>query len=469
MKINRDFAWALAQRGGQLALGYVFFFVLARLLGPDDFGILTLALVWLGFFRVIGDVGLSSALVQRETVTSTQLSSVFFLNAALSVVLAVIGIFSAWLANPAPDVTALPLVVSALSVTLIFSGLSVTQQSLAYRQMRFRFLALRDFWATLAGGIIGISSALLGLGVWALVIQALVTSMVSAAVLWRMPGWSPSFSEFSLKELKPLLGFSVWILAFQVFGYAVRKIDKLLIGTIAGVTVLGYYGLAIKLIFQPAVHFSGALGDYLFPKMSSMQKSSADVRKIYLASVSLALANVFPVLLSMGLFFHFYVTSLLGGQWINAVPILPYVAISAACQCLISPAGPVMKATNRPAWLLGWAILFTSLVVAGCLLGLRHGIAGGAAGIALAYFLGMVLVSLLMGRMLRFGLDYLVLKLIIMAIGGVYALIGYESVSMLPSGYEWVGAFLIGLFGLLYWRTIGLFKKVNFGHFLSQA
>lgn len=469
MKFDRDFAWALTQRGGQLAVGYVFFLVLARLLGPQEFGILSLALVWLGFFRVVGDVGLSSAVIQRETITSNQLSSVFFLNLGLAVGLALLGVMSVWLVNPVPDVTELPLVVSILSMTLILSGMSITQQALAYRKMRFRFLALRDFWAALIGGAVGVTAALLGWGVWALVLQTVVSSLVTAAFLWHAPGWSPRLSEFSLGELKPLLGFGLWILAFQVFGYAVREIDKLMIGAIAGVTVLGYYGLAIKLIFQPVVHFSGALGDYLFPKMSSMQKVVADIRLVYLASLSLAMAKAFPVLLTVGLFVHFYATSLLGAQWAGAVQLVPYVMLSAACQCVISPAGPVLKATNRPAWLLGWGIAFTSLVVGGAVLGLQHGIVQGAAGIAAAYLLGVVLVSLLMRKLLGIELRQLWLILSVLVLGGVCGGLGYAIVTGLPEGYKWLAPLVICVAGLMYWRTIHLFKQVDYTHFVSKA
>jgi len=466
MRFNPDFAWALTQRGGQLVVGYIFFLVLARLLGPQEFGVLTLALIWLGFFRVIG---LSSAVIQRETITSNQLSSVFFLNLGLAAGLALLGVLSVWLVNPAPDVIELPLVVSVLSMTLILSGMSITQQALAYRQMRFRFLAIRDFLAALIGGAVGVSAALLGWGVWALVLQTVVGSLVTAAFHWHSPGWLPRLSEFALGEIKPLLGFGLWILTFQVFGYAVREIDKLLIGAIAGVTVLGYYGLAIKLIFQPAVHFSGALGDYLFPKMSSMQKAVADIRLVYAASTSLVIAKAFPVLLTVGLFFYFYATSLLGAQWAGAVPLMPYVMLSAACQCVISPAGPVLKATNRPAWLLGWAIGFASLVAGGAVLGLRHGIVQGAAGIAAAYLLGVVLISLLMRRLFGMELRELWLILSVLALGGVCGSLGYELVMRLPEDYKWLTPLVICLTGLMYWRTIHLFKQVDYTHFMSKV
>lgn len=374
------------------------------------------------------------------------------------------------LASPVTDVPELPLVVSALSVSLLLSGLSVTQQAIAYRNLSFRFLALRDIWSVVAGGIAGVSAALIGLGFWALVIQALVTPLVSTVFLWSVPKWSPRFSEFSFSEVRPLLGFSIWILLFQIFGYAVREIDKIFIGTIAGVTVLGYYGLAVKLIFQPAVHFSGALGKYLFPKISSMQNSNADIRQIYSASISLALAYVFPLLLVLGLLLYSYATLLLGLQWANAVPLLPYVALSAACQSLISPAGPVMKATNRPALLLGWAVLFTALVVVGCLFGLRHGgIVQAAIGISIAYLLGMVLISLLMRKILGAGSSRLFLIVLVMVIGIMYALIAHTGVTGLQREYKWLGVPMIFFVGFIYWKTIALFKQLDYSHFISRA
>lgn len=78
LNFNHDFSWAMVQRGGQLVVGYFFSLLLARLLGPDEFGIVALALVWLGFFRVIGDIGFSSAVIQSASITSAQLSSIFF-------------------------------------------------------------------------------------------------------------------------------------------------------------------------------------------------------------------------------------------------------------------------------------------------------------------------------------------------------------------------------------------------------
>lgn len=469
MKINKTFLWALAQRTGPAVVNFVFFLVLAKLMGPAQFGLLALAQVWLGGFRVFVNAGLSGAVIQTKTVSDEQLSSVFFLNFGVALLLVLISCGSVWLLPTNPEMSDLPPVVSLMSLTLLVSGFSLVQEALAYREMRFRFLAQRDFHAAVVGGAVGVGLAFNGFGVWSLVAQALVTSLTSTILLWRGARWVPKWSQFSIAGVKPLLGFSLWLLAFQLFAYFVREIDKTIIGVLIGISALGLYTLAHKVILLPTVIFCDAMNSYLFPKLSSIQDDKDDVGRVYSASVALTMSIALPLIFALAMGVHLYGTYALGAEWKGVEEIAPYVAVIAACQSYVSPAGSALKALGRVSLLFRWAIFVFGLLLVGTLAGSYFGLKGIMTGLVAAGLVSTVAVNVLIRHVLgqKSMLKQLLSLYAFLGFGLALAAITVEIIAILHVESMVAGLAVTFFSALIYFLTVVLLLRKSIGHYLN--
>ncbi|MFL5403224.1 MAG: lipopolysaccharide biosynthesis protein [Gemmatimonadales bacterium] len=396
---DKPWAWSVAQQVGRQAASYAVFIVLARLLQPKDFGLVALATAWIGILGVFSDVGFGAALIQRREITPAHLSSTFFLNAGLGLTAAVLGVAASW---PLARVLATPAVqpvVLALSPGFFLNSLSLTHLALAYRDLRFKELAIRDLAAALLGGAVGIVAALRGYGVWSLVAQTLVTSAAGTALLWAMLPWRPAVAEVSGPAIRQLWGYSSKLFSFNLFKYLAQNLDKLLVGVLAGPLVMGLYNFAQKLVVFPVQNFAGAVGNWLFPRLSRVPDREL-VKATYFQTCTMTSLAIFPPLAVVAVVAHAGIPLFFGTKWEAAVPIVPLFALVGAAMTLMALAGSLFKALDRPGWLFNWSVFFSLLIGASLAAGNRWGLIGLAAGMAAAHFIGLSVLDMATQRLL---------------------------------------------------------------------
>jgi O-antigen/teichoic acid export membrane protein len=396
----RPWAWAVAQQAGRQSASYLVFVVLALLLTPHDFGVVSLAASWVALLSVFGELGFGAALVQRSEIRPGHLSTTFVLNLGAGAVLTLVGVA---IAGPlarffhAPE--AAP-VLAVLSAGFILNAPSLTQAALAQRELRFRQLALRDTASAVVGGVTGILLALAGWGVWSLVAQTLTTTVVGTALLWRLSPWRPHLSEVSLERAGELWGYSSKIFWFNVFKYFAQNCDRLLVGYLAGPVLLGVYTFAYRLVVSPVATSIGAIGNYLFPRFARLQHDRSGVREVYLRTTGAAMSVLLPVLALAVVTAPAAVPVLFGSRWAGSVILIQLFTLVAAAQLLISPAGQLMKALGRPGWMFGWSVFFTAVILLLLATGSAWGIEGIGSGLALAHIIGIGVAGTLITRLI---------------------------------------------------------------------
>jgi PST family polysaccharide transporter len=200
---------------GERGLATVFTFALAAILGPRDFGIVAMALVYISFLELFLEQGLATAIIQREHLEQKHLDSAFWLNVVFGLALAGITLATSGLWAQATDVPELELVIQVLAVTVVMSSLVIVQRALLERRLEFKRLAIRANVAALAGGASGTVLAIEGFGVWALVGLQMVNSGVSLLLYWSLGHYVPRLS-FSTRHARELLAFSGGVLAASV-------------------------------------------------------------------------------------------------------------------------------------------------------------------------------------------------------------------------------------------------------------
>jgi len=283
--------WSAFSKASQLAVTII----LARLLSPDDVGIVTMASVVTGFVILLSDLGTSAAIIQRTNHPPGFLSSLFWINIAVGVIaMAVVAVASPVFALINDEPRLVPVLI-VLSLSFPLTGLVALQRALLEKVMRFETLARIEMISTALGGIVAIAVALAGGGIWALVFQTLSMLAATAAGVWRKSEWRPRF-EVSLGEIRSIVGFSGYLTGFNIVNYFARNADYMLIGSVLGKTELGYYSMAYRVLMFPLQNLSAVITRVTLPAFSKIQADDARFRRGYLASIGAIALISFPVM-----------------------------------------------------------------------------------------------------------------------------------------------------------------------------
>jgi O-antigen/teichoic acid export membrane protein len=384
--------------------------VLARLLAPDDFGVVALATVVTGFVILLSDLGTSAAVIQKAEHSPGFLSSVFWLNVAfgLLVMVAVMAVspLIAWFYH---EPRLIPVLV-ALSISFPLTALVAPQRALLEKAMSFDVLARVEVLSTVIGGGTGVAVALAGGGVWALVLQALVTVAVMAVLLWLQSEWRPRFTA-SVAEIWSIVGFSGYLTGFNIVNYFARNADYMLIGWLLGREALGYYTMAYRILMFPLQNLSAVITRVTLPAFSRIQEDDVRLRRAYLTAISAIAILSFPLMAGMFVVAEPFVQAGFGKQWLPMVPLLMIFSPIGLVQSIVSTAGSIYIAKNKTAVLFRWGLFSSAVVVASFVIGLSWGILGVAAGysvasLALAYP-GMAIPLRLIGLKVKASLAVL--------------------------------------------------------------
>lgn len=359
--------------------------ILARLLVPDDFGLLGMALVFVGIGQLLADFGIGSAIVQSRELGPKVLSTCFWLNLAVGaalmlLVLACAPLIAGFYARP----DLLPLV-AVLSLNLLLSAMQTVPTGLLYRDMRFADLARAQVLGTLVAAVVAIGLAWGGAGAWALIVQPLAGTTVMLLVAWRATGWWPRL-EYSYAEARPLMRFSMALLGTNLVGYANRNVDGLLIGRFLGAGPLGVYSMAIQIMLFPLQQVSGVIVRVLFPTLAQIQDDVPRLRAAYLKAVATIVFVTFPLMGGLFALADDFVRVVFGPGWAGMAPILKVLSWVGMMQSVGTTMGVIYLAVGRTDIALRVTLVVAPILIAGMAAGLPWGIHGVAIGYALASF-----------------------------------------------------------------------------------
>jgi O-antigen/teichoic acid export membrane protein len=376
--------WAFAMTWGDRALSTAFTVLLAAILGPYDFGVVALALIYITVVQLVLEGGVQTALVQREDVDDEHLSSAFWLNLAWCLALAGVSVAVAPLWARVNDVPELTDVVRVLSLMLVFTGLSVVQLAILQRAMNFRALAIRENAAVLVGGVVGLVLALRGAGVWALVGQQLGFAGTQLVLIWAMSSWRPRL-RFSLTHARQLVGFSSGVFLANLGGFLNRRADALLIGIFFSPTAVGLYRLAEQFVDGILELTMRPLGHVSLPYFSRLQNDLPALRRAVVGNFRLSLTVTIPPMLVLAACSG-YLFAVIGDAWLDAGRVLQLLVFVGIGKAVVFFTGPLLFALARPhlravmLWVLAVLSAGTVAVVGAALAGAD--VADQAAGMA---------------------------------------------------------------------------------------
>jgi O-antigen/teichoic acid export membrane protein len=346
--------------------------ILARLLTPREFGLVGMVLGVTGLVGLFKELGLSTATVQRETITQQQVSNLFWVNVAVSGMLTVISFgLSPWIARfyHDPRVTG---IMMALSLTFVLTGSTVQHQALLTRQMRFRALAVIEVTSMLAGFTTACCLAKFGFAYWALVAQQMVSAAASFVLIWYTSGWRPSMPKRH-SGVRPMLSFGAHLTIADFIGLSLINSDSVLIGRVFGAEPLGLYTRASVLLARPLQQLSIPINAVLIPVLSRMQSDSERYRRIFIRTYE-ALALIFFSLAAMCLALaRPLVLVILGPKWSGVIPLFSAFAIVAVSSPLAEVAVWLFQSQGRGREQLHNHALGGAVTLASYIIGLHWG------------------------------------------------------------------------------------------------
>lgn len=354
--------------------------LLARLLLPEDYGIVAMVTSFTGFVLIFKDLGLAQAIIQKEHINQKEVSMVFWLNFSISIVLGliVLGLGPLLVSfYKEPRLLSITFVYAAIA---LFGGASTQHSALLNRQMKFKELATITVIASFVSIVMGLLLAYLNFGYWAIVSINLISAFVQAVLLWVYCDWRPSFTKMD-KGIKEYVHFGAGVTGFNMMNYFSRNLDNILIGKYIGAQALGLYNKAYQLLMLPISQLRDPLNAVGTPAMSSLFNQPEKYRKYYREYLFLLSFFSLPVVVFLFVCSQPIILVLLGPNWTSASSIFQLLAITALIQPIASTRGMILISSGQSKRYFMWGLWNTVSTVIAFFIGVQWGISG----IAIAY------------------------------------------------------------------------------------
>jgi PST family polysaccharide transporter len=381
-------AITLAAQGVTVCLSLVSTMVLARFLGPEDYGVIAMVTAITAFAALFQDLGLSASTIQNNELTREQVSTFYWINVAagttLTLIVAACSPLFGWFYGR-PELTPIAL---ALSTNFFISSLGAQHGALLAKQMKFGRRAISSIGGGAVSLGVGVAAAANGLGHWSLVASILGGSLASTLLVITVSGWRPGLPAWG-GGIRHLLSFGAHVTGFELVNYFHRNLDNILIGRVWGADAVGLYSRAYHLLMFPITNIRGPINAVAFPAMSKLQHSP-DLFRAYFQRISALLAFVsMPLVAYLCIGSRPLIEVLLGGNWLAVSPLFTVLAITAFIQPVAGLRGLVLLATGQGKRYLQWGMANTLATV----IAFSIGVVWGAMGVAIAY--GIVNYALL--------------------------------------------------------------------------
>ena len=393
--------WRFAERCGAQAVSFLVSIILARLLAPEAYGTIALAMVFINILQVFVDSGMGTALIQKKDADDLDFSSVFYFNIAACLVLYA-GLFLA-----APSIAqfygdpALTALVRALSLTVVVSGVRNIQQSYVSRHLLFKRFFFSTIGSTLASAVVGIAMAYAGFGVWALVGQSLSNVVTGTIILWATVPWRPR-RMFSWQRLKSLLSFGWKLLVSALLDTGYNNLRNLIIGKLYSSADLAYYNQGDKLPNLVITNINTSIDSVLLPTMANAQDDPARVRSMTRRAIKTSTYVMAPLMMGLAACAEPLIRLILTEKWL---PCVPYLRIF----CITYMFWPIHTANLNAIKALGRSDLFLKLEIVKKIVGLTillctmwHGVMAMAYSLLLSSVLSQIINSWPNRKLLRY-------------------------------------------------------------------
>lgn len=320
-RVGKAFIWKFLERSSVTGIQFVVQIMLARILTPDDFGVIAILLMFIQVSNVFIQSGFNSALIQAREVDDDDYSSVLWLNLGLATVFYV-GLFlgSPFIASFYNN----PIITSTLrGVALVLFPGAINSVQIAHmsRELNFKVMFLANLISSIVAGGLGLASAYMGFGIFALVVQQVANQLFITIVMSVIIKWRPRF-VIRLERLRQLFAYGGKILVSGLIDVVYNQSYSAIVGKLFDRSILGYYTKAVQFPMTVTDTLNGAISNVLLPVMSKSQDDRVRLKQMMRRSIIMSSYVVFPTMIGMGVCAEPIIRVLLTDKWLPAVPFL---------------------------------------------------------------------------------------------------------------------------------------------------
>jgi O-antigen/teichoic acid export membrane protein len=396
------FKWSFIDSFSRYFLTFFIGIVLARLLTPEDYGLIGMTGIFLALSRVFIDGGFSDALIRKIEPTKEDYSSVFIFNLSLAMLFFILLFSLSPLIANFFDEPRLILIIRVVGVTLIIGATSTVQVIILKKRLDFKMQAVIGFISTLISGIVSVSLAIADYGVWSLVLGGLVSGLSTGLLLWQFNNWRPKFF-FSVKIIKEHFNFGSKIMLGSFVNTIYDNMYYVLIGKLFNPTQLGFYTRADGFQKLPASTIDVIVRQVTYPLFSNIQNEPDRLKETYRTLIQTTSFLVFILLLGLAAVAKPFIVILIGEKWLQSVPYLQLLCFVGVFYPLISINLNILNVKGRSDLSLFIQVLKVIFSIPALLLGYYYGITPmifGMIGASLTLFLFVIFLT---NRMIEYS------------------------------------------------------------------
>ncbi|MEH6307451.1 lipopolysaccharide biosynthesis protein [Olivibacter sp. CPCC 100613] len=355
--------------------------VLAKILLPEQFGLVGMATVFTGFVSVLTELGIGAALIQKkeEELTPAHYNTAFWTGIAWSALLYLImGFVVAPLAAKFYNEDILKQLIPVISLGILLSPINLVNRAQLSKQMNFKKIARIESASNIVAGVIAILLALWGAGVWSLAFNSTAIIVFAIPFYFKATNWLPKFS-WSRKAFKDIFGFGIFATGTNVINYFVNNVDYLLIGKLLSAQLLGSYSFAFVLTDTFRSRLMAVINNVMYPLYGKKQGDPDAMKRYYLKVVSYNCVIVFPVMLLLFILAEPFVLNIFGSKWENSILPLKILSASIMIQMLVNSNTVLIRALGRPGLELKLQLIKAAVYLPALAFGIyKYGIVGAS-------------------------------------------------------------------------------------------
>lgn len=321
--IISNLLWRFSERTAAQGVGFIVSVVLARLLTPEDYGLIGLITVFISIAAVFVSSGFGNALIQKENATQTDFSSVFYFSIFMGTAMYIVLFFAApWIADFYNESLLIP-VIRVLAVSLIIAGVNSVQQAYVSKTMQFKRFFYSTIIGTVISAVIGIYMAYKGFGVWALVTQNLSNQVIDTLILWFTVKWRPAF-EFSFSEMKKMFDYGWKLLFSSLLDTVYNNLYSLVIGKFYSAKDLGHYNRGRNIPNMVITNINGSIQSVMFPAFANCQGDKVRLKTMVRRSIMTSTYIIMPAMIGLAAVAKPLTVLLLTDKWLPSVPFMQF-------------------------------------------------------------------------------------------------------------------------------------------------
>lgn len=457
--------WNLVEKMGLQVFQLFTTMILARILVPEDFGLIGLITVFISIGNLIIDGGFGEAIIQKRNVSSCEYSTIFYVNLIFGFLLfALLFFFAPIIAGFYNDTRLVP-ITRWMGFCFILDSLVIIQLSVMRKEIKFKALAKVNLISIFLSSILGILMAFYGYGVWALVTQIIASYFFKSLFIWFNGVWKPTF-EFNFNETKPLLSFGLYMFLTNLVFHLFENIYILIIGKMFSTKDLGYFTQAKRVEQIPVLNISRVFNTVLFPILSQMNELDDRLKYGYRKTIKLIGFITFPLMVSLFVISHPLLVLLFSEKWLPSVPYFQILCFAGMIYTLQTTSQNILKVKGKSRLLFRLELIKKVIQLLMIVISLYFwGMIGLVWSIVVYYYFSFFLNNYIVGRVINYGLNQQIVDLYAAFFASILAgIVGFLAIFWVDPDFHFFRLIVGSMSTLMFYSIFARFvdKEANY-------